>query len=125
MEGMEKEQFMRKYEDTHKGLSVSEKLSKARKTSTKFPSDLNAKNVTRAKRGMERQAIEKRKDDYQHYILDAVAVRAKEILNKKDMPMKDLLKTATSVLPKEVKVESNVTHSFVDLWDTVDITDEE
>lgn len=121
---MSKEEFKRKYEDTHKGLHAVDVLINGKKQVIKYPEDKNAKNVKRLKTNIERKAFEERAKDLQNFVFDTVAVRASDVLDSKQLPMKDLLKSAISMIPKQLNVEQNINHTFASLWDDVDITED-
>ena len=117
---MTEEQWTRKYEDTHAGLSIAEKLGSCGSLIKSDPSDKNARHVKRYKSGIESAEAAKRKDAFQQFMLDTVSVRADDMMDKKQLPMKDLLKVVVSSLPKQIEVEANVTNSVVDIWNTIE-----
>ena len=119
------EQYDRKYEDTHTELMVSDLVQNQRNSNIVEPSSRNAKDVAKHKKKFERDGFEKRAEDVKHCLVDAIEIRKKELLSPKTMPMKDLLNTTVKTFPKEVKVEANITNSFVELWDTIDVEAEE
>ena len=91
---MSKEQFKKKWIGTHTELAITDTLEKGRHSGLKFPSD---KNITTGgkipgKNVIEAKCKEKRNEQIQDYMMDAVKVRSKEILDKKDMPFKELMR---------------------------------
>ena len=121
---MSKEEWKRRYVDTHKGLSAVGHMledSKKRKNNIVDPSDLNAKNVKHLKKPIERKCFEDRAKDAQHFVMDTLAVRAEDMLDKTQLPAKDLLKIATGLIPKTLNVQAETKVSFLSLYDTVDI----
>jgi len=119
---MDREEFKRKYLDTHTEIQALSKLGNP--NNIKHPSDLNAANVKNLKKPYEVRGFKIRAANLKHFMHDAIEVRADDILDKKQMPMKDLLKIAVSTMPKEVKIEATV-NTFSSLWDTVDIDSED
>ena len=120
---MDLEQYDRKYTDTHTELEGVELLIAGSKGHTIEPGDKNAKDVSKHKRQYEADGFKKRAENLQHMVLDTVEVRSKDMLDKKQLPMKDLLKIATGLIPKKVEVKAEV-HTFSSLWDTVDVEGE-
>lgn len=117
---MDREQFKRKYEDTHVELAVNGPLSSNGSLIRNSPGDRNARAVKKYKKGIELECMNKKKEALQNFMLDTVAVRAEDMLDRKQLPMKDLLKVAVSALPHKVEVEANVTNSFLDLYNTIE-----
>lgn len=120
MDGMTKEQFKRKYEDTHTEIKCMSDLEAGRANSSlikKSPGDKNIKTRGKipGKKLIERRAIEQRSDDFKHYILDAVSVRKQEILDKKDVPMVQLLQIVSRNLPQKIESKNEHTFTFADM----------
>lgn len=122
MEEMTRAEFKRKYSiDNHLGLHCKTEFSKLGQGSLirREPGDRGVSpresNPLNGKKEIEKAALEKRSDDFKHYLLDAVSVRKKEILDKKEVPMVQLLQIVSRNLPQEVKSDSNVTFTFADM----------
>ena len=120
---MNEEMYKRKYVDTHTELEGVGLLIAGSKSHTIEPGDKNAKDVAKHKKKYEADGFKKRAENLQHMVLDTVDVRSADMLDKKQLPMKDLLKIATGLLPKQVEIKAEL-HTFSSLWDTVDVTDE-
>ena len=118
---MTKDQFNRKYVDTHKGLHCAEVLHKgAYKNSSLIKHSPGDKNITqrgkiKGKNLIEAKCMKDRAEDVKHFFVDAMAVRGKEILNKEDMPFDKLVNAVIKVLPQQVEqtIEANMT--FADI----------
>ncbi len=114
MEYMNKEQFKRKYLDTHKGIHcVSDLNNGTFNKGSLIKNSPGDKNITqrgkiKGKNIIEHKAMEKRSEDKKHYIMDAVSVRGMEILDKEAMPFPKLLDSMIKILPQ--KVEAQVAH---------------
>ena len=122
----ELEAFNREYVDTHteiKAMSAMEALHKGSynggSTIKYSPGDKNAANVKHYKKPIERDLIEKQREKTVNCLFDAFVIRQKEILNKKDFSMKDLLSALTRLMPQQVdsKVEHDMT--FADMVKSV------
>lgn len=123
---MNRDQWNRKYTLTHKGLHATQQLIDGRQGSLikHSPGD---KNVTSykdlpGKNLIETREMKKRANNFRHFVLDSVSVRNDEILDKKAVPMKDLLNLAAKILPQQkedVGEEKSVT--FADMVKTVTI----
>ena len=120
------EAFEREYLDTHteiKALSALEGLHKGAYnggTSIKYsPGDKNAQSVKYYKKPIEKAEIEKQREKTLGCLFDAFVIRQKEILNKKDFSMKDLLGALTRLMPQQVdsKIEHDMT--FADMVKSV------
>jgi hypothetical protein len=120
MSPMTREQFKRKYVDTHTELTAMSSLPHKRNNITD-PSDKNANKCNLLKKPYEAQGFVIRANKLNDYIYDGVEVRAEDILDKKQIPMKDLLKIAVSIAPKNININANVTNTFADLWNTIDV----
>ena len=112
---MSREEFARKYFGTHTELSALTRLEEGQKHRSLIGSHPEDKNIPYrgkipGKNLIEKKCFKDREDNFKNYLLDAVAVRNKEILNKEEMPFKDLLNFATKVLSN--KVEGEVNHNF-------------
>lgn len=110
MRAMTKEEFRRKYEDTHTeliaGSLINEHMSKKKLL-----------NISKAKREIEVSASEKRMEKLSEFLTDAVSVRKIEVLNKEDLPMKDLLAMTIKSHPQRAKIENTgeVNFTFADM----------
>jgi len=114
MQGMSKEQFHRKWADTHTELSALDRLEGGRQSLIKdSPGDKNiyTKGKIPGKNVIEKKAFEERAENFKHYVMDAVCVRSKDILDKEQMPIDKLLNTVVKTLPQrqELKVEGEFT----------------
>jgi hypothetical protein len=123
---MNREQFKRKYIDSHTEIQAMSKLGKkkgwcAKNNDIIEPSDKNAANVKHLKKPIERKCAIVRAENVTHFVYDAIEVRAEDVLDKEQVPMKDLLKIAVSAAPKHVKIDANINNTFADLWNTTDI----
>jgi len=120
MEEISRAEFKRKYsKDNHLGLYCKNNLADIGQGSL-IRSSPGDRNITvdkpiPGKNLIEKKAMDKRAEDFKHYLLDAVAVRKKEILDKKEVPMVQLLQIVSRNLPQEVKSDSNVTFTFADM----------
>ena len=115
---MSKEEFARKYKDTHAELQFGNMLEKARKTSSlkmKFPDDKNAGAVSKHKKPLERAGFVKRADGFKHYLMDGISVRSEELLSPDSMPFKDLIRIVAGILPREDEVKVQHNHTYADL----------
>ena len=120
MSPMTREQFKRKYVDTYTELTAMSSLPH-KKNNITDPSDKNAKKYKLLKKPYEAQGFITRANKLNEYIYDGVEVRSEDILDKKQIPMKDLLKIAVSIAPKNININANVTNTFADLWNTIDV----
>lgn len=122
----EMEEFERRYVDTHTEIKAQSLLSGA--TSGQFrkknnisyhPGDKNAKNVAKLKKPIEQQCITVQEEKNRSYIMDAFQIRNREILDKKDFPIKDLVNAVIKLMPQ--RTESKVEHdmSFADMVKSV------
>jgi hypothetical protein len=114
---MNKAQFKQKWEDTHTELSALDRLEKGRKGSS-LKTDVTDKQMAKwnsAKKLIEAKGMRDREEAVQHLLIDALAVRNVELLDKKDLPMYQLLGSISKM--KTQKVEGNVqhTHTFADM----------
>jgi len=124
MSPMTREQFKRKYVDTHTEIKAMSLLEK-KGNNVIEPSDKNAKRYGLLKRPIEKKCAAIRAENLNDYIYDGVEVRSPEILDKNQLPFRDLLKIAVSIAPKNININANVTNTFADLWETVDIEGKE
>jgi len=121
----EMEEFKDKYVDTHteiKGMSLFDSLITGRKKGSllgKQPGDKNAGNYKLLKKPIERECIEKQEEANRGFIMDAFEIRRREILNKKDYPIKELVNAVIKLMPQrtEAKVEHDM--SFADMVKSV------
>ena len=120
MEGMTREQFNRKYIDTHKGIHCVTDLNNGAFNKGSLikesPSDhhITTHGPIEGKKMIEKKGMEERADDKKHYIMDAVSVRQEEILDKDIMPFPKLLDSMIKIMPQ--KVEAQVAHfTFADM----------
>jgi hypothetical protein len=121
MRPMSREEFERTYTDTHEELAGVGILLEGQKALRRIePGDKNAADVKKLKKPIEAKCLEKQREKLTNFILDTVAVRAKDVFDKKQLPMKDLLKVAVSAMPKQIDIEANVTNSVVDIWNTIE-----
>ena len=115
-------EFQRKYVDTHteiKAKSAIETIHKGRNSSLKSHEDKNAKRVGHYKKPIERYCSAENQRKVSGYLVDALDVRHKEILNKHDYPIKDLVNALIKMNP--VQIEGNVEHNmtFADMVKSV------
>ena len=122
---MSKDQWHRKYVDTHAGLHAMSEL--AGKTGNLVKTHPEDKNIThnhpiKGKNLLENRAIKKRANNFRHFVLDTVSVRNEEILDKEAVPMKDLLNLAAKILPQQKEdLGEEKTATFADMVKTVTI----
>jgi len=115
MHRMNKEEFNRKYMDTHTELSALDRLEQGRKGSVvkHSPGDKNiySRGKIPGKNVIENKCFEKRAEDTKHYLLDALEVRSLDILDKEQMPIDKLVNSVIKTLPQkqEVKLEGEFT----------------
>lgn len=114
------EQYKRKYIDSHTEIKAISML----KNNIKDPSDLNASQVKKYKKKYEVDGFHKRAENLEGMVYDTIEVRAVDMLDRKQLPMKDLLKIGVSMKPKNINLNANVTNTFADLWTTIDIEGE-
>ena len=120
MEGMSKEQFMRKYIDTHKGIHCfSDLKNRSFKNSSLIKDSPGDKNIGErgkipGKNIIESKCMEDRAEDKQHYIMDAVEVRGAEILDKEAMPFDKLLNSMIKIMPQKIE-QKTVNFTFADM----------
>ena len=100
MNEMNREQFLRKWEDTHAELSLG------KKNNIKHPEDKNIwyRGKIPGKRLIEKQAMDKRADDLRHMLLDVVATRSSELLDADIIKMVSL---AIRALPQQINANVN------------------
>jgi len=116
---MSKEQFARKYIDTHKGIHCgSDLMNGAYKNGSLIKMSPGDKNIYKERvKGQslcEPKCSEERAEAFKHYLMDANAVRSDEILDPEKMPIKDLLSLIVRTLPQ--KTESKEMHfTFADM----------
>ena len=120
------EAFEREYVDTHteiKAMSAMDALHKGSYGGASLiknhPGDKNARAVKYYKKPIEKEMIELQREKTVNCLYDAFVIRQKEILNKKDFSMKDLLAALTRLMPQQVdsKVEHDMT--FADMVKSV------
>ena len=118
---MSREEFKRKHFDTHTELKAESVLGGAtsgqfrqKNTISKEPGDKNAKHVAKLKKPIERECMEKQRSDLRQYLGDALSVRQKEILNKNDYSIKDLINAIIKTLPQQIDQKSEVSMNFAD-----------
>ena len=110
---MNKQEWIRKYTDTHTELSVIEKLSSTNSIK-KHPSDLNAKHVKKIKAPYEAQGLVKQKQNITDMLEDAVHVRAEELLDPSSLPMDKLLTAVTKFKPPTQEITASA-NTFAEL----------
>ena len=116
MEGMSKEQFRRKYFDTHRGIhSVGDLANGGFGKSSLVKKSPGDKNIRRrgkipGKNLIENKCMKDRAEVFKHYLMDATDVRSQEILDPDKLPIDKLLSLVIKTLPQ--KVEGEVEHAF-------------
>ena len=99
------------------GSEIGDRLANSGSLIKHEPGD---RNIVRGKKIpgkhlIEQVAMDKRAADYKHYLLDAVTVRKQEILNKKDVPMVQLLQIVSRNLPQQVESKNEHVFTFADM----------
>ena len=110
---MSREQFKRKYVDTHTELKGNTAMFGGNSVKMS-PGDKNASRVKQLKKPIERSCMEKQRSDLRGYLGDALSVRQKEILNKNDYSIKDLINAIIKTLPQQIDQKSEVSMNFAD-----------
>lgn len=115
---MNKQQFKRKWKDTHTEFLVADKLNG--NTGSLVRSSAGDKNISfkkriPGKREIEKVSIAKQNEKLREFVLDASYVRGTEILNPKKMPYKDLLNAAIKLMPTQIEQSGNVNFTFGDM----------
>ncbi len=107
-----RKEFKKKYApDTHLGIHCMGELSNNGSLIKSSPGDRNITPLRiPGKELIEQAAKEVRDSNYQHYLHDACEIRKLEILDKKEVPMVELLKIISRNIPQ--KLESKNEHSF-------------
>jgi hypothetical protein len=122
---MSREQFKKKYIDTHTAIQGHSLLTGGYKNLIdKHPGDKNVKHYVKLKKPIELKCAVKRAENLQNFLLDIIEVRAEDALDKKQLPFKDALKIAVSAMPKKLDINANVTNTFAELWNTMDVEGE-
>jgi len=116
MRQLSKEQFKRKWVDTHTELSALDLLEQGRKgsllvkhnedKSIKMRGKIPGKNI------IEKKSIENQEKNLKEFILDASMVRSSEIL---DMDYAKLLSIAVKLVPTQVENRGTVNFTFGDM----------
>lgn len=116
MKAMTKEQFRRKYVDTHTELHALDYLRNGSVIKSS-PGDRNisAMKPIPGKREIEKLSMEKHKENLVGFVMDANSVRAKEILDPEKLPYKDLLYAAIKLMPTKVEQSGSVDFTFGDM----------
>jgi hypothetical protein len=114
MDGMSKEEFTRKWKDTHTNLKLGDYVSGRGSVIKREPSD---RGITKGgdipgKRMIEAKAIKTREDKLKDLVLDASLVRAEETLT---MDYDKLLALAVKMMPQKVEQSGNVKFTFGDI----------
>jgi hypothetical protein len=113
MQRLDKDQFRRKYLDTHKELAIIEQLSNNGSLIKSHPEDKGITTTKIAGKSLiEKQAKEERYGEFEEYLLDALSVRADEILQLKFDKLLDLI---TRNKPQQIQSEVNNTFTFTDM----------
>jgi hypothetical protein len=117
MDGMSKEQFKKKWEDSHTELTASELLQAGRQGNLARVGKKELARIDSAKRLAEQAGIEKRAENLSNFLLDATAIRSEEILNKEELPIDKLLNLTIKTIPQQGKIEhtGNVEFTFADM----------
>jgi len=117
-----RKEFKKKYhKDTLLGRSVASKISGKEISNNgslikSSPGDRNITPLWIPGKGLiESKAKEKRDEDYQHYLHDALEVRKLEILDKKDVPMVSLLQMISRNIPQKLESKNEHTFTFADM----------
>lgn len=115
----ELEQFKRKHFDTHHEIKAISALEKGGFKNSSLiknsPGDKNAAQVKKHKRLLEAKGFEKQKEALVDYLVDGFTLRRKEILDKDDLPIKDLLAAIARFMPQKIDGEQNVNMNFADM----------
>jgi len=126
MSPMDREEFKRKYIDSMTELKAQSLLGGAtsepfrqKSTIAKHPEDKGAKQVSKHKKKFERDGAEKQRGKLMGYLGDALSVRQKEILNKNDYSIKDLISHLIKLMPQQVDQVSDVNMNFADMVKSV------
>ena len=119
----ELEKFRRKYEDTHTEIKAISALAKSGYAGSSLiknsPGDKNAGSVKKYKKPIERSCIEKQRKQLVDYLVDGFELRKREILSKKDLPIKDLLNVIVKFMPQKVESEVNANMDFAEMIKSV------
>ena len=83
MSPMDREQFKRKWYDTHTELKLGSAMFGANAVK-KSPGDRNAANVSKLKKPIEKFYMDKQRENMVELLSDAFGIRAKEVLNKNE-----------------------------------------
>ena len=113
MQGMSKEQFKRKYIDTHTELQCIDHMSKR-----------DMKNISKYKKKVEKDSAEERIDKLSQMLTEAVGCRSDELIDSEALPMKDLLLATLRAHPQRAKIENTgtVNFTFADMMTKANIT---
>lgn len=122
MEGMTREQFKRKYLDTHTELSLQDRLS----STNLCPGNISKKQLKvfdKSKKEIEKKCAEDRAEDVSRMLYDAVSVRNIEVLSKEDMPIDKLLALTIKAHPQQAQVKhtGEVAFTFADMISSASI----
>lgn len=104
-------EFMKNLEDTHLGLSIADSLRKSRKGSTINDSKKEMSSHAEYKKGVERLNMGKRAEHLTHTLLDAVEIRASELLS---IPYDKLIGLTIKTMPKKLDITTK-TFTFLDM----------
>jgi hypothetical protein len=119
----EMEEFERRYVDTHteiKGLSALNGMEKGRFNNSSLiknsPGDKNIyqRGKIPGKNLIEKDCMHERQEKVTGYLIDALDIRKREILNKEDYQIKDLINAIVRLMPQKVESDVNTTHTFAD-----------
>ena len=124
----EMDAFKAKYVDTHTEIKAESMMLGAtsgqyrKKNSIKFhPGDKNARNVKKLKRPIEAMCMKEQDDKTRMMLVDAFHVRGKEILDKKDYPIKDLVNAVIKMMPQRIDQKIEHDMSFAEMVKSVTI----
>jgi len=117
----EMEAFKREYVDSHTEIKVLSALNSLHKGSYKNgslskmePGDKNAERYQVLKKPIERECMEVQREKAVNCLFEAFDIRKKEILNKKDFSMKDLLGAMAKLMPQKSESKVETTHNFAE-----------
>lgn len=119
MDKMSKEQFKKKWLDTHTELTMLDKLEASRQSLVKnSPGDKNIKTRGKiaGKNLIEKKCKEDRDNQLKEMLLDAVSVNAEKLVEAKNFDeAHKLTKLAISMIPQKIQSKNETTFTFADM----------